>query len=75
VITRPDAVSGRELYTVHCDTDGCTAALSAKDLRGVARIERDLLRHDGAGRHYCPACVVRRGPGIAERPCPHPGHR
>ena len=72
MITRPDTASGRELYTVHCDTDGCTAALSAENLRGVARIERGLLRHDGAVRDYCHACVVRRGPAVI---FPHPEHR
>lgn len=72
VIIRPDTVSDRELYTVHCDAAGCSAALSAASPKGVERIERDLIRHDGAGRHYCPACQVRRGPAIVQ--IPHPEH-
>ena len=73
VIRHPDTASGRELYTVHCDTEGCAAAAAAATPEGVERIERDLIRHDGAGRHYCPACVERRGPGIVQ--IPHPEHR
>lgn len=74
MIRHPDTASGRSLYTVHCDTEGCAAALSATTPKGVERIERDLIRHDGAGRHYCLACLVRSGPGIADVPCPHPEH-
>lgn len=75
MIRHPDTASGRDIYTVSCETEGCTAALSATTPKGVERIERDLIRHDGAGRHYCLACLVRRGPGIADVPCPHPEHR
>lgn len=63
-----------ELAKVIADLRAETQRQQAQ-LDWAARIEHTLLRHDGAGRHYCPACVVRRGASIAEVPCPHPEHR
>lgn len=73
MITPSQTADGQPLQIVTCDGEGCPVKIHALSAPAVERAER-ILRPDWTGRHYCPACQVRRGPGIAERPCPDPEH-
>ena len=74
MITEYQTDDGHTVKTIACDTVGCPIRINALGAAAVAKAE-DIIRPDWLGRHYCPACQVRRGPGIAERPCPDPEHR
>ena len=74
-----ETMSGEPMTTVSCDGIGCSIRIHVvwrdpSKEPDLSKAER-ILQPDWLGRHYCPACQVRRGPGIAERPCPDPEHR
>lgn len=71
--TPTSTADGQPLQILSCDGDQCAVKIHALGAPAVAKAE-GILRLDWTGRHYCPACQVRRGPGVAERPCPDPGH-
>ena len=70
MITEYQTHDDQPMQIVTCD--GCPFKIHALGAPAVERAER-VVRPDGIGRHYCPACRVRRGPGIVQ--IPHPEHR
>ena len=71
MITTHETRDGRTVQIVTCDGEACPARAGALGPDAVRRAER-ILRPDGHGRHYCPACRVRLSGGIVQ--IPHPEH-